>query len=597
MSGPIRQHGHVAVVGAGISGLFYTYFLTRFRPDIAITVYERQARPGGWIRSVDIANTNDDNTTTSPPIRFEKGPRTLRGVSSGTVLIVDTLRQLGHADEVMVLDKNLVANRKYVYGTAAKQLVGVPRSMWELVPFVKGTGIGKPALLKGLLSESKKPQKTEDESVASFFQRRLGNTVIVDNVLSAVLHGIYAGDANKLSVKALLPKIKQWETDYGSITAMIKNKLKLKMKPLRLRKPPAPLMPETIEWYRGIADTDMEKLASQLKQYPMVALRSGLETLPKLLYGYLSRRPQVKFVFNSHLDQVTLDGKVDGTQYDHVRLTTNADSLGHLIAEPDLQRVFSDLKSVDILLINIYTADPWLLNNHGFGFLVPRLASPNREGLLGVIFDLDVEQNVRQFFTNDATDNDHHLNDKIVETTNENQLTNQSLTNYHKITLMMGGHYFTGHQPSEAEIRQLVCLVLTRYLGVDCGARRFVYVADNGAASLQLQITPGDVVISPSFHRQCIPQYHPGYPDQRQYVHDKLRHTNVLIGGMAYGGGVGVPDCVWSSFEAAAAASFAECPQHPVVISDEQALVEAEAVPQVRATTAADDVASQRYFE
>lgn len=591
MAGPIRQRGHVAVVGAGVSGLFYAYFLTRFRPDIAITVYERQARPGGWIRSVDVTNNSDDNSISTPPICFEKGPRTLRGVSSGTVLIVDTLRQLGKQDEVMVLPKQLVANRKYVWGSKANRLVPVPNSMRELIPFLKGTGLAQLAVAKGFLQERKKPVEKDDESVGDFFKRRLGTTALVDNVLSAVLHGIYAGDANNLSVKALLPKLKQWEADYGSLLAMAKSKVGLKLKPFRLRKPPAPLMPEVIEWYKGIADTNMEKLAKELKQYPMVALKLGLETLPKALFQYLSERPQVKFVFNADLKSVTLDGKVDGKQYDHVRLTTNADSLAKLIDNAELQAVFTQLKSVDILLINIYTADPWLINHHGFGFLVPRLAQPNREGLLGIIFDLDVEQNVRPFFPNaekrnpEASDKDNAI--KLSRATKP----------YHKITLMMGGHYFTGATPLEAEIRQLVCLVLTRYLGVDCGARRFVYVADNTDAEKSVAITPTDVVISPSFNRQCIPQYHTDYPNQRQFVHDTLRQTKISIGGMAYGGGVGVPDCVWLLFDAAAAHSYAECPQEPVLVSQEQAQIEAAAFAEPRATTAADDVASQRYFE
>ena len=38
-----------------------------------------------------------------------------------------------------------------------------------------------------------KPIK-EDETIEQFFKRRLGSTVLTDNVASSIIHGIYAGD-------------------------------------------------------------------------------------------------------------------------------------------------------------------------------------------------------------------------------------------------------------------------------------------------------------------------------------------------------------------------------------------------------------------
>jgi oxygen-dependent protoporphyrinogen oxidase len=56
-----------------------------------------------------------------------------------------------------------------------------------------------------------------DESVHEFFTRRLGTTDAADMTISAVLHGIYAGDITQLSVKSLFPQFWYLEEKYGGI--------------------------------------------------------------------------------------------------------------------------------------------------------------------------------------------------------------------------------------------------------------------------------------------------------------------------------------------------------------------------------------------
>lgn len=56
----------------------------------------------------------------------------------------------------------------------------------------------------------------EDESVGEFFSRRV-NKRMVDQVLSGVLHGIYAGDAYQLSAKSLMPELWYGEKEHTSI--------------------------------------------------------------------------------------------------------------------------------------------------------------------------------------------------------------------------------------------------------------------------------------------------------------------------------------------------------------------------------------------
>lgn len=68
------------------------------------------------------------------------------------------------------------------------------------------------------LSTDKRPNSLDDESVGAFFARR-ASSKIADNLVSAVLHGIYAGDVYKLSMRSIMPWLWNLEKEYGSVLA------------------------------------------------------------------------------------------------------------------------------------------------------------------------------------------------------------------------------------------------------------------------------------------------------------------------------------------------------------------------------------------
>lgn len=55
-----------------------------------------------------------------------------------------------------------------------------------------------------------------DESVDSFFSRRFGKP-LAEEMISAMIHGIYAGDSRKLSVRAVFPQLWEAEREFGSV--------------------------------------------------------------------------------------------------------------------------------------------------------------------------------------------------------------------------------------------------------------------------------------------------------------------------------------------------------------------------------------------
>ena len=44
----------IAIVGAGISGLACAFYLQQTRPDWELTVFDRRARPGGTMATVNV---------------------------------------------------------------------------------------------------------------------------------------------------------------------------------------------------------------------------------------------------------------------------------------------------------------------------------------------------------------------------------------------------------------------------------------------------------------------------------------------------------------------------------------------------------------
>lgn len=524
--------GSVAVLGAGISGLSYAYFLSKLRPDVKITIYETKSSAGGWIHSQNLSSGKDT-------ILLEKGPRTLRGVSDGTLLIIDILKHLSQENQIEVMRHDSIANRKY-FLDHGNNLLEVPNNVSTGIKFFSNT-LTK-GLFKSILSEPFKPVKLktcEDISVGEFFNRKFGSRHLVDNLVSAGLHGIYAGNVYKLSVRSLLPKVVDLTNQHGTIFNSV---LRLMVKP----KPAKELSPVLKEYEKLIShDADLKQLQLQLKPYPMLRLEKGLQQLPLSLGKYLSKQPNVALKYNSNIRSIAFNGDavvsddISTYKYDHVRSTINPHSLSKLLGpglDPSLQLALTSTEYVDVFLVNIYSPRKILVpeNGNGFGFLVPMLKH-NPEKLLGVIYDSDTEQNVQKLFP----DSDSSATEQRGE--------------YHKITLMMGGHMYSEGVPSEQDRIEAIKKVLQQYLKVDLKSHNLIF-RDEGVIN-DKNISPlsgKDLVISYNLHQQCIPQYHVGYEQNKATAKKILAedfHGKLSAGGMCFGNGVGVPDCVMNSLE------------------------------------------------
>lgn len=526
------MNAKVAVVGGGVSGLSFAYFLSKLRPDVNITIYEKSNRAGGWI-------------CTEPQPKaggyFEKGPRTLRGVRSGTLLIVDILRRLGLSNQIQVIPKSSTVNKKYLLYDG--QLVQTPDSALSTLKFLE-TGILKGVPLSILRepfqkSTTKKDQIT-DESIESFFKRRFGNARLIDNMLSAIIYGVYSGDPSKLSIRSIFPQLVKFEDDHGSLVrGWFKSRSQAESESVD---------PETTvlrQYEESIApEAGLNSLKSQLSSFSMLKLKDGLQVLPTAIASYLESEGVNKNTTTTTIEygtditaidpkNLTITTSKEGVpkKFDHIRSTINSNTLANLIGR---NKDTFNLDYATIFLVNAYSKSAKLINKHGFGFLVPR-STKTPEMLLGTINDSDIEQNSVQLFERESL---------------EETETAQPLDSYNKITFMFGGPHYNREIPSENIRLRLVRESLTRYLGIDLSEHRLIILKPG--EKLSTPINDSDIVISYALQQDCIPQYNVGYEEKKTNAIKWLNEVSggkFSLGGMAFAKQVGVPDCVFNAFE------------------------------------------------
>jgi oxygen-dependent protoporphyrinogen oxidase len=187
-----NERRDAVVIGAGISGLVCAYRLKTLGLDVALV--ERSNRAGGVIRSERIDG-----------YLIERGPNS----SQGTEELMALVEELGVMGEVAEGDPKAPA---YVYFEG--KLHPVPSSA---TAFIKSDLLS----LRGKLRILKEPfiparHSDEEESVASFARRRIGREA-AERMVAPFVSGVYAGDAERLSVRAAFPRLANLETGYGSL--------------------------------------------------------------------------------------------------------------------------------------------------------------------------------------------------------------------------------------------------------------------------------------------------------------------------------------------------------------------------------------------
>src|SRR5215469_11653735 len=236
------------VVGAGISGLTTAYALQK--AGIAVRVVEAMPWPGGVIRSVK-----------RDGYLLECGPQSFSGNGAITAMCKD----LG------ILEERVLADPKAPrYVLIDGKLQNVPMGPGLLASSLMSGGT-RGAILRDIFGKSESPEP--DESVAAFIRRKFSDTLL-DRLVGPFVSGIYAGDPEKLSLRAAFPLLYEAEKASGSIVRGVFKAMKQRGA-ARGRTPQQPREKATLQTFRDGMETLIGALAGRLGEN----LSCGVELL------------------------------------------------------------------------------------------------------------------------------------------------------------------------------------------------------------------------------------------------------------------------------------------------------------------------------
>jgi oxygen-dependent protoporphyrinogen oxidase len=227
------------VVGAGISGLTAAYALQK--SGIAVRVVEAASRPGGVIQSVR-----------RDGYLLECGPQSF----SGNGHITAICRELG------ILEERVLADFKAPrYVLLDGKLIDVPMGPGIIASSFMGGGT-RSAILRDVFGSSTSPEP--DESVAAFIRRKFSKTLL-ERLVGPFVSGIYAGDPERLSLRAAFPILYEAERASGSVARGIFKVMKQR-NAARTATPQPPREKPTLQSFRDGNETLIRALAERLAE-------------------------------------------------------------------------------------------------------------------------------------------------------------------------------------------------------------------------------------------------------------------------------------------------------------------------------------------
>ena len=346
------NHRDVVVIGAGISGLVCAYRLKMLGIDVVLL--ERSDRAGGVIQSDKIDE-----------YLIERGPNS----SQGSEELMALIEELGIMNDVAEGDPKAPA---YVYFNG--QLHAVPSSAGA---FIKSNLLS----LRGKLRIFKEPfiarrHSDEEESIASFARRRIGREA-AERMVAPFVSGIYAGDAEKLSVQAGFPRLANLETGYGGLFRGMLAKAR------------------EARQAKKSASAVLDKAAPTRRR--LISFHSGMEFLPKTLASKLGE-DLIQGI--AGLEFGISDSQSSGfvLSFEHAGATQKIACERVIIASPsraaaslvaplsdELRRLLEEIYYPPLSIICLsYDESAIKTKLDGFGFLVPPIEGMN---ILGCVWN------------------------------------------------------------------------------------------------------------------------------------------------------------------------------------------------------------------
>jgi oxygen-dependent protoporphyrinogen oxidase len=196
----------VVVVGGGIAGLTAAYTIITARPDVEVVVLEGSSRAGGKLWATNFAGHSVDAGADAFLARVPDAVELCRELGLEGELVVPMERRalLLHGGRLHALPEGLV--------------LGIPTDFDAL----RASGlVGEAAVRLAEADRSNTDAPIEhDETVGSYVRRHVGDEVF-ETLVSPLLGGINAGDADELSLFAGAPQLAAAACAGGSLVATL----------------------------------------------------------------------------------------------------------------------------------------------------------------------------------------------------------------------------------------------------------------------------------------------------------------------------------------------------------------------------------------
>ena len=333
----------IAIIGGGISGLSAAFRLEQARregADLRYTLFESSERLGGVMR-----------TERAEGCLIEAGPDSFLSEKQSAA---ELCGELGIADQLV--GSNDAHRRTYIL--VKGRLVEMPDGLQFMVPTKLWPTVMTPLFSWGTKLRmareffARPHSSNGDESAAAFVERHFGPEV-VDRLADPLLAGVYGGSAERLSVRAVLPRFLDMEVKYGSLSRAMLAAMK--------KRPPAANGPRPI----------------------FTSMKDGMQQLVDAIAAQLERdavrtSARVKALGREDGDWAVLRQDSSTQRFDHVILATPAYIAAGLLhsIEPRLANVLgaTDYSSSVTVALGYEAAafdGRGAKREDGFGFLVP----------------------------------------------------------------------------------------------------------------------------------------------------------------------------------------------------------------------------------
>jgi protoporphyrinogen/coproporphyrinogen III oxidase len=336
------------VVGAGISGLATAYGLQK--AGVSTIIVEATSRPGGVIQ-----------TTEREGYLLECGPQSF----TGSATISGICRDLG------ILDLRVLADPKAPrYVLINGKLQNIPMGPGLVASSVMAGGT-RTAILRDMLGKSRAPEP--DESIADFVRRKFSSTLL-DRLVGPFVSGIYAGDPEKISLRAAFPILYQSEIAAGSV---VRGAFKV-MRQRKAQRSGAPREKSTLQTFQKGNETLIKALAAKLEERLFCDV--ALNSIKALDPGREAKAARFLVTMNTPRGEEKLEAE-------RLILAVPTPVAGNLLAglDPGFQKQLDGIEYAGVAVVSLGYRKKDVANAlAGFGFLVPRSSGLN---VLGTVWN------------------------------------------------------------------------------------------------------------------------------------------------------------------------------------------------------------------